>query len=69
MTQGVEKAKIRPNAKVLEKIFAGFEKMTYLCSPFASQKWRCGFFKRFFELLVKIERKCSIYLSISFIWN
>jgi hypothetical protein len=37
--------------KVLEKRFAGFKKMIYLCSPFALQM--CGIFStRFFELLV-----------------
>jgi len=47
----LKKANIEPNAKVLEKIFAGLKKMSYLCNPFASQTG-CGFFKRFFELLV-----------------
>jgi hypothetical protein len=50
----------RKKCNVLEKIFAGLKKMTYLCSPFALQN--ADFFNRFFELLVIFERKNVVFI-------
>ena len=58
--EGRRPLKLERKCEVLEKIFAGLEKIVYLCSPFALQN--AMFFQRFFELLVIFERKNVVFI-------